>query len=56
MSLGVDCFESYRLTPYPIKAGNQVKTFTPDKTERCFTQADFTAQHLGIYSQGDWTK
>ena len=44
------------LTPYPIKARNPVKTFTPDEVENRFTYAEFTAQHFGIYSQHDWTK
>ena len=47
---------THRLTPYPIKARNPVKTFTPDEAENRFTHADFTAQQLGVYSQHDWTK
>ena len=42
--------------PYPIKARNAIRTFTPDDVENCFTHADFTAQQRGIYSQHDWTK
>ena len=41
--------------PYPIKAQNHVRTFTPDEIESRFTHMDFIAQHLGIYSQRDWT-
>ena len=48
VSPDADADESYRLTPYPIKA--------PDKVENRFIHADFTAQQLGIYSQHDWTK
>ena len=44
------------LTPYPIKARNPIRTFTPDDVENRLTSADFTAQQLGIYSQPDWTK
>ena len=47
--------ESYRLTPYPIKAQNSVRNFTPDEVENRFTQTDFTAQQLGLYRQRDWT-
>ena len=47
---------THRLTPYPIKARNPVKTFTPDEVENRFTYAEFTAHQLGIYSQHDWTK
>ena len=56
ISLDVDGDDTYRLTPYPIKARNPVKTFTPDEVENRVTHADFTAQQLGIYSQHDWTK
>ena len=49
-----DNFESYRLTPYPIKAGNPVRTFTPDEVENHSTHAIF--KQFGIYSQHDWTK
>ena len=54
-SLNLDGDDTYRLTPYPIKARDPVRTFTPDKLENSFTHADFTAQQLGIYSQHDWT-
>ena len=47
---------THRLTPYPIKAQNPVRTFTPDEAENGFTHSDFTAHQLGIYSQHDWTK
>ena len=47
---------THRLTSYPIKARNSVKTFTPDEVENRFTNGDFTAQQFGIYSQHDWTK
>ena len=53
--LDADGDESYRLTPYPIKAQNQVKTSTHDEVESHFTHSDSTAQQLGIYSQRDWT-
>ena len=56
ISLDTDGDESYRLTHYPIKARNPVRTFTPDEVENRFTHADFTAQQLGIYSQHDGTK
>ena len=55
ISLDADGDDTYRFTPYPIKARNAVKTFTPDEPENRFTHADFTAQQLGIYSQHDWT-
>ena len=48
--------DTHRLTPYPIKSRNPVRTFTPDELENRFTHADFTAQQLGIYSQHDCTK
>ena len=56
VSLDADGDDTYRLTPYPIKARNPVKSFTPDEVENRFTHADFTAQQLGIYSQHDWTE
>ena len=48
--------KTYRLTPYPIKAHNPVKVFTPVEVDNHFTHAEFTAQQLGIYSQHHWTK
>ena len=56
ISLDADGDDTYRLTPYPIKARNPVKTFTTDEDENRSTQADFTAHQLGKYSQHDWTK
>ena len=56
ISLDADGDDTYRLTPYPIKARNPVITFTPDEVENRFTHADFTAQELRIYNQHDWTK
>ena len=56
ISIDVDDDESYRLTPYTIKARKQGRNFTPDEVENRFNHADFTAQQLGIYSQHDWTK
>ena len=53
ISLDADGDESYRLTLYPIKAQNPVRTFTPVEVENQFTQADFTAQQLGLKSQHD---
>ena len=46
ISLDADGYDTYCLTPYPIKALNLVKTFTPDEVENRFTHADFTAQQL----------
>ena len=46
--MDADGDESYRLTPYPNKARNPVRTLTPNEVENCFTHADFTAQQLGI--------
>ena len=54
--LEADVDDTYCLTPYPIKARNPVRTFTPDEVENRFTHADFAAKQLGIYSQHDWTK
>ena len=51
ISLDRDGDDTYRLTPYPIKARNPVRNFTPDEVEHHFAHADFTAQQLGIYSQ-----
>ena len=56
ISLDADGDDTYRLAPYPIKARNPVKIFTPDEVENRFTHANFTAQQLEIYSQHDWTK
>ena len=56
ISLDADGDDRYRLTPYPIKARNPVRIFTPDEVENRFTHAGFTAQQLGIYSQHDWSK
>ena len=56
ISFDADGDDTYRITPYPIKTRNPVKTFTPDEVENRFTHADFTAQQLGIYNQHDWTK
>ena len=56
ISLDADRDDTYLLTPYPIKARNPVRTFTPDELENRFTHVDFTTQQLGIYSQHDWTK
>ena len=56
MSLDIDGDDTYRLIPYPIKARNPVKTFTPDEVENHFVHADLTEQQLGIYSQHEWTK
>ena len=56
ISLDADGNDTYRLTPYPIKARNPVKTFTLDEVENRFTHADFIAQKLGIYNQHDWSK
>ena len=56
ISLDADGDDTYRLTPYLIKVRNPVKIFTPDEIENRFTNADFIAQQLGIYSQHDWTK
>ena len=56
ISLDADGDESNRLTPYPIKARNPVRTFTPDEVKNRFTHADFTAQQLGIYSEHGWNK
>ena len=46
ISLDADGDDTYRLTPYPIKARIPVRTFTPDQVEKRFTHADFTAQQL----------
>ena len=54
--LDTDGDDTYCVTPYPIKARNPVKTFTPDEVENRFIHADFTAQQLGIYSQHNWNK
>ena len=43
----------YRLIQ--IKARNHVRIFTPAKIESRFTDANSTAQQLGIYSQRHWT-
>ena len=51
ISLDADGDDTNRLTPYPIKARNPVKTFTPNEVENCFIHAVFTAQRLGIYRQ-----
>ena len=48
ISLDPDGNESYRLTPYRIKALNPIKTFTTDEFEIRFTHADFTAHQLSI--------
>ena len=55
ISLDADGDDTYRLTPYPIKARNPVRTFTLDEVENRFIPADLTAQQLGIYSQHNWT-
>ena len=44
ISLDADGDESYHLTPYPIKARNSVRTFTPDEVENRITHADLTAK------------
>ena len=44
ISRDADGDDTYRLTPYPIKARNPVRTFTPDEVGNRFTHADFTAQ------------
>ena len=54
--LDADGDDTYRLTPYPVKARNPVRNFTPDEVENRFTHADFTAPQLGKYNQQDWTK
>ena len=54
ISLLADGDESYRLTPYSIKARNPVRIFTPDEVENRTTHADFTAQQFSIYNQHDW--
>ena len=54
--LDADGDDTYRLTPYPVKARNPVRNFTPDEVENSFTQADFTAPQLGKNNQHDWTK
>ena len=38
--------ESNCLTPYPIKAQNHLKAFTPDKVESRFTHAEFMRNNL----------
>ena len=53
--LDADGDELYRLAPYPCKAKNHRRMFMPYETENHFTNADFAAQQLGIYSQRDWT-
>ena len=50
ISLDEDGDNAYRLTPYPNKAHNPVKNFTPAEVDSQFTHADFTAQQLGFYS------
>ena len=56
ISLEADGDESFCFTPYPIKARNPVRTFTPDDVGNRFTYAGFTAQKLGIHNQHDGTK
>ena len=55
ISLNLDDDESYSLKPYRITARNLVKNFTTDEIQSRFTQVEFIAQQLGIYSQRDWT-
>ena len=53
--LDAEGYELYRLTPYPMKAKNHRRMFMPYETENHFTNADFAAQQLGIYSRRDWS-
>ena len=55
VTLDADSDESNRLTSYPNKAQNHAKMFTPDGIELRFTQINFTAQQLGIFSKREWT-
>ena len=54
ISLDADGDDTYRLTPYPVKARSPVKTFMPDEVKNHFIHADFTAHRIGVYSQHDW--
>ena len=48
ISFDADGEDTYRLTPYPIKAQNPVRTFTPDELENRFTHADFSAPEIAF--------